>query len=184
MRRGQFLWFWIMVGPATLGFMVLTLGPMIASFYLSLTKYEVIEPPQFIGLKNYIYLLTVDPAFWPSVQVTALYVLITVPLSLAIALGVALLLNQPLRLRGLFRTIFFLPSLLPATASAIVWIYIFHPHYGLLNQLLHHVGIEGPAWTSSTTWAMPRHYYHEHLGFWRCHDYFSGRSSGSSPNPL
>lgn len=155
MRKARILWFCIMVGPATLGFLALTLGPMLASLYLSFTKYEVIAPPQFIGLQNYVYLMTVDPAFWPSVRVTALYVLLTVPLSLVVALTVALLLNQPLRMRGFFRTVFFLPSLLPATASAIVWIYIFHPHYGLLNQLLHKVGIEGPAWTSSTTWAMP-----------------------------
>jgi multiple sugar transport system permease protein len=112
-------------------------------------------PPQFIGLDNYIYLMTQDPAFWPSVKVTLVYAAISVPLGLALSLSVALLLNRRVRFLGTFRTIYFLPSLLPATASGVVWVYIFHPNQGLLNRLLAQAGIQGPAWTMSVDWALP-----------------------------
>jgi multiple sugar transport system permease protein len=144
-----------MAAPALLGFITFSLGPMIASAYLSLTSYDVIHPPKFVGLGNYIYLMTQDPAFWPSVKVTAIYALVSVPLSLALSLSVALLLNRKVKLLGTFRTIYFLPSLLPATASGVVWVYIFHPSQGLLNRLLAQAHIQGPAWTQSVDWALP-----------------------------
>jgi multiple sugar transport system permease protein len=149
------IWFYIMLGPALTGFCLFTIGPMLTSLYLSFTKYNVVTPPEYIGLKNYIYLLTMDPAFWTSVKVTAIYAMVSVPLGLTISLMVALLLNSKVKFLGVFRTIYFLPSLLPATASGILWIWIFNPNYGLLNRLLARVGIDGPAWTLSTTWALP-----------------------------
>lgn len=151
----QAKWFFIMAGPALAGFMLLTAGPMVYSFYLSLTQYNVVDPPRFVGLENYAYLIKDDPAFWPSVKVTLVYALLQIPLSIVIALSIALLLNQPMQYRGLFRTIYFLPSLLPATASVVVWVYVFHPNHGLLNRALATAGITGPAWLSSTTWALP-----------------------------
>lgn len=144
-----------MAGPAILGFVLFSLGPMLASALLSLTRYDVLTPPKFIGLDNYLYLMREDPAFWPSVKVTLIYAAVSVPLSLAISLGVALLLNRRVKMLGTFRTIYFLPSLLPATASGVVWVYIFHPSQGLLNRLLANVGIQGPAWTQSVDWALP-----------------------------
>lgn len=155
MKQREPFWFLLMVGPALVGFVLLALGPMIWSLYLSFTKYNVVNPPVFIGFGNYTYLLTRDPSFWPSVKVTLLYALVSIPMGLVLSLGVALLLNAPVRLRGTLRTIYYLPSLLPATASSIVWIYIFHPSYGLLNQLLAKVGVAGPPWTQSPTWALP-----------------------------
>ena len=157
MRQGKSdsLVFWLLVGPAVVGLLAFNLGPMVESAYLSFTKYDVISPPQYIGLRNYSYLLSRDPAFWPSVKVTAIYAACSVPLGLAGALGVALLLNRDIAGRGVFRTIYFLPSLLPATASAVVWVFIFHPTFGLLNRLLGFAGISGPAWTQSITWALP-----------------------------
>ena len=154
-RRSQTLWFWVMVAPAVAGFLGFNLGPMVQSLYLSLTKYDVISPPQFIGLRNYAYLLAHDPAFWPSVKVTALYAAVSVPLGLVLSLSAAMLLNARVRGVGVFRTIYFLPSLLPATASGVVWVFIFHPTFGLLNKMLAAVGVQGPAWTQSTTWALP-----------------------------
>jgi multiple sugar transport system permease protein len=148
-------WFWLLVSPALLGFLAFNLGPMLRSLYLSFTKYDVVSPPQFIGGQNYLYLMTRDPAFWPSVKVTAIYAAFSVPLSLAISLGVALLLNRKVVGRGVFRTIFFLPSLLPAAASGMVWVFIFHPTFGLLNRMLKIVHIDGPAWTQSVDWALP-----------------------------
>lgn len=145
-----------MAAPAILGFVLFNLGPMLASAYLSLTRYDVVSPTEFIGFDNYAYLMTQDPAFWPSVRVTLIYAAVSVPLGLALSLAVALLLNQRVRLLGTFRTIYFLPSPLPATASAVVWVYIFHPSQGLLNRLLAQAaGVQGPAWTQSVDWALP-----------------------------
>src|SRR3954451_1421817 len=90
-------WFWIMVAPAATGFLAFNLGPMVQSLYLSFTKYDVISPPQFIGMRNYSYLVQRDPAFWPSVKVTAIYAAVSVPLGLLCSLGVALLLNRKVR---------------------------------------------------------------------------------------
>lgn len=154
-QKNESLWFWLLVAPAVLGFLAFNLLPMVQSLYLSFTKYDVISPPQYIGIRNYTYLLTNDPAFWPSVVVTTIFAAVSVPLGLIAALGVALLLNRNVRGVGVFRTIYFLPSLLPATASGVVWVFIFHPTFGLLNRLLGFAGIEGPAWTQSTTWALP-----------------------------
>jgi multiple sugar transport system permease protein len=144
-----------MAGPAVLGFVLFNLGPMLASGYLSLTRYDVVSPPQFIGIDNYLYLMTQDPAFWPSVKVTLVYAAVSVPLGLALSLAIALLLNRRVRMAGTFRTIYFLPALLPATASGVVWVYFFHPNQGLLNRLLARAGIQGPAWTQSVDWALP-----------------------------
>ncbi len=153
--RSQAFWFWIMVAPAIAGLALFSVGPMFASAYLSLTRYDVISPPEFIGLQNYFYLMKDDPAFWPSVKVTAIYAAVSVPVGLALSLGVALLLNRRVRQIGTFRTIYFLPSLLPATASGVVWVFIFHPNQGILNRLLGLAGIPGPAWTASVDWALP-----------------------------
>jgi multiple sugar transport system permease protein len=144
-----------MAGPAIVGFVLFNLGPMIASGYLSLSRYDVVSPPEFVGFDNYAYLMTQDPAFWPSVRVTLVYAAVSVPLGLALSLAVALLLNRRVRMLGTFRTIYFLPSLLPATASGVVWVYIFHPSQGLLNRLLAQAGVQGPAWTQSVDWALP-----------------------------
>ncbi len=154
-RRKISLSFWLLAAPALLGFVAFNLGPMIESLRLSFTKYDVVSPPKYIGLRNYSYLLTSDPSFWPSVTVTAVYAAVSVPLGLIAALGVALLLNRKVAGRGVFRTIYFLPSLLPAVASGVVWVFIFHPTFGLLNRSLSLAGIVGPAWTQSITWALP-----------------------------
>jgi len=147
--------FWLMMTPALLGFIIFNVGPMLTSLYLSFTKYDVVSAPKWIGVNNYLYLLRHDPAFWPSVKVTTIYASCSVPLSLAIALLIAMLLNQRMFARNLFRTIFFLPALLPAAASGVVWVWIFDPTRGLLNHILASVGIAGPAWMQSTTWALP-----------------------------
>lgn len=144
-----------MIGPAFAGFMILTAGPMIVSFYLSFTKFNMVDPVEFIGFKNYIYLVKNDPTFWISLKVTFVYAACLVPLNLAVSLAVALMLNMKIRGIGLYRTIYFLPSILPAVASGIIWVWIFNPRYGLLNHLLEKIGIEGPAWIHSTTWALP-----------------------------
>lgn len=137
------------------GFVLFSLGPMLYSLWLSFCSYDVVAPPRFIGLTNYLYLIAHDPAFWPSVRVTLVFAVVQVPLTVASALGVALLLNQPVAGRGMWRAIYFLPSILPQAASVAVFVYIFQADGGMLNQLLALVGIEGPAWTTSAVWALP-----------------------------
>lgn len=154
-RRGEQLWFWLLAGPALAGFALFSLWPMLDSLWLSFCQYDVVSAPRFIGLRNYLYLLKSDPAFWASVKVTLVFTVVQLPLSLAAALGVALLLNQPVRGRGFWRAVYFLPSILPQAASVAVFIYIFQSDGGLLNRLLAAVGVAGPAWVTSPNWALP-----------------------------
>lgn len=154
-RRAQLFWFWLFAGPAMMGFVLFSLWPMAYSFWLSLCQYDVVAPPRFIGLRNYVYLITADPAFWPSIKVTLVFTVVQMPLAVASALGVALLLNQPVPARGFWRAVYFLPSILPQAASVAVFVYIFQADGGLLNRLLALAGITGPAWTTSPVWALP-----------------------------
>jgi multiple sugar transport system permease protein len=128
---------------------------MVTSLVLSFTDYDVVNTPHLVGTANYRYLLTADPSFWISVKVTALYSLASVPLGLFAALAVAMLLNLEIPFRGAFRTLYYLPTLLPATASGVLWAWIFHPTDGALNRMLAQVGVHGPAWTQSPSWALP-----------------------------
>ena len=144
-----------MIAPVVIGLIVFTVGPMLISLWLSFTEYDVVSAPRFVGVANYQYLATADPSFWVSVKVTALYALASVPLGLFTALAVAVLLNLDVPFRGAFRTLYYLPTLLPATVSGILWAWIFHPTDGALNRMLAGVGIHGPAWTQSPSWALP-----------------------------
>ncbi len=155
LRRREALEGYLLVSPWILGLVVFTLGPLIASLYLSLTEYNVLRPPRFIGLENYTKALFDDPVFWKSIERTVLYGLLSVPLGVAASLGCALLLNRGLRGTNLFRTLFFLPSLTPIVAGAILWTWIFQPEVGLANYLLATVGVQGPRWLASYDWAIP-----------------------------
>jgi multiple sugar transport system permease protein len=155
LRRREAIEGFLLVSPWVVGLVVFILGPLLASAYLSLTNYTVTRTPRFLGLDNYVRALTDDPIFWVSVERTALYVALFVPLGVAASLGCALLLNRELRATTLFRTLFFLPSLTPVVASAILWAWIFQPEVGLLNYLLAGVGIKGPRWLASYEWAIP-----------------------------
>jgi multiple sugar transport system permease protein len=146
-----YLW----ISPWLVGFAIFILGPMIASVGFSFTNYRIINESQWVGLRNYTYAFVEDDLFWPSLVTTFYYMLVSVPLGLFGSLLLALLLNQRLRGESLFRTFYFLPSLTPAAAAAILWIWILHPEAGLVNYLLSLVGIEGPTWLGSTTWALP-----------------------------
>ena len=144
-RRKSSLWGLALISPWLLGFLIFTAGPMLASLYLSLCKYDL-NTLSFVGTKNYETLLTRDPLFWRSLGNTALYVLFSVPLGLSGSLVIAVLLNQKVRGMPIFRTLFYLPSLVPAVASALVWAWVFHPDAGILNFGLSKLGIQGPKW--------------------------------------
>ena len=146
-----YLW----ISPWLVGFLIFIFGPMIASVGFSFTNYRIINETRWIGLQNYTYAFVEDDLFWPSLAITFYYMLVSVPLGLLGSLLLALLLNQRLRGESIFRTFFFLPSLTPAAAAAILWVWILHPEAGLVNYLLSLVGIPGPTWLGSTTWALP-----------------------------
>jgi len=145
------------VSPFIVGFILFSALPMLASFVLSLTDFDPREPDEvrFIGLGNYARLIN-DPIVAESLWVTLRFALMVVPLTLAFALGVALLVNSKLLAgRNVFRTLFYLPMQIPIVASTLVWIGVLHATTGWLNMSLGAVGIDGPNWLQSTTWVGP-----------------------------
>ncbi len=135
------------------GFAVFTAGALFGSFSISLTKWNIVGTPEFIGLQNYQKMIE-DEFFWKSLKVTLLF-LFNVPLNLALGLFLAMLLNQKIRLIGFFRTLFYLPSVTAGVAVSLLWMWIFNPRFGVINVLLKNIGITGPAWLGSETWALP-----------------------------
>jgi len=145
--------------PWFLGFLIWTLGPILASLYFSFTDYDVLQAPQWVGLANYKAMFTADPDFWPSMRITFLYGLLSVPLGLAGALGTALLLAQDIKGIGIWRTIYYLPAVLPAAATAVLWRWMFSPSAGLINTLLSPMlnlfGLPRPAWFTDVRLVLP-----------------------------
>ncbi|MCR4401242.1 MAG: sugar ABC transporter permease [Firmicutes bacterium] len=147
--------FYLCILPWLVGFSVLTLGPMVVSLYYSLCEYNILQPPTWVGLANYVAIFTDDPLFWTALYNTAYYTLFAVPLGVAGSLALALLLNQRVRGVRVFRTIFYMPSIMPAVASSILWIWLFNPQHGLVNRLLSVVGVKGPLWLADPVWSKP-----------------------------
>jgi multiple sugar transport system permease protein len=143
------------LAPWLVGFFGLTLGPALASLYLSFTNYDLIEAPRWVGLANYARIMTSDAKVSDSVAVTLIYVLLSVPLKLGFALVVALVLNKGIRGLPLYRALFYLPSLLGASvAIATLWREIFSQD-GLFNRVLFGIfGIHGPSWVSDPDYAL------------------------------
>ncbi|MGH2541981.1 MAG: carbohydrate ABC transporter permease [Ardenticatenaceae bacterium] len=137
---------YLFISPWIIGFLFFIVGPMIASFVLSFTQWNIVGSPRWVGLDNYRRIFTSDPDFIQSLKVTFRYALIYLPLSTIIGIGVALALNLKLRGIGLFRTLFYLPSVAPQIAATLVFVWILNPRYGLLNTVLGWVGLEGPNW--------------------------------------
>ncbi|RYG48766.1 sugar ABC transporter permease [bacterium] len=144
---------YLFVAPWLIGFLVFTLGPFLGSIYLSLTRYDVVSTPQWVGTANYRALLQDDPLFWKSLVVTFRYALVAVPLGTIAAICLALLLNLEVKGIAIFRTIFYLPSVVPTVATAVVFQWILNPQIGLMNGILKQFGIVGPAWLADARWA-------------------------------
>jgi multiple sugar transport system permease protein len=125
-----------LISPWLVGFLVWSVFPFAYSFYLSFTEYNIFQPPEWVGVENYVRMFTDDRDFWPSLRLTLLYGALNVPLGMAGALGVALLLNQNVKAIGIWRTIYYLPAVLPAAAVALLWRWMFSPTSGLINFLL------------------------------------------------
>ena len=143
----------LFISPWLVGFFAFTLYPALASLYYSFTDFKILQSPRWIGLDNYANLLK-DPVFWKSLSNTLYLTIVGVPLSVLVALGIALLLNNR-RIRGLggFRTIFYLPVVIPAVAGALLFMFLLNPSTGLLNQILSFFGIQGPRWFFDPAWA-------------------------------
>ncbi|WP_406016056.1 sugar ABC transporter permease [Streptomyces sp. NBC_00984] len=144
----------LMVAPALLHASLWIGLPVVASVVLAFTKYDVLTAPQFVGLDNFRDMLD-DAVFRKSVVNTVIYTFFTVPFGMLLGLLVALALHTGLKARGIFRTAVFIPQVTATVAIALVWLWIYNPGNGLLNTLLSFLGIQGPAWLSSTSWAMP-----------------------------
>lgn len=163
MARREMLWFYFFISPWIIGYIVFTLGPIVASGYLSLTRYNVATPPVFVGLQNYRLLLN-DSIFWKSLQVSAYYTALSVPLGIFASLMLALLLNQKVPAMGVFRTLFYLPSILPVIATTLLFQWLLNSQFGIFNYVIRNLvgsngliplGFNGPKWLEDPSWVVP-----------------------------
>ena len=146
-KKNSLKWGILFTSPAILGFLIFTIGPMIASLILSFTDYRVTNDPQFVGLKNYVTFLSgEDHFFWQSMKVTFVYVLVSVPASIVYTFVIALMLNAQVRGLTVFRTVFYIPSLLPVMATSIIWSWLFNPDFGLFNMILKKLHLPVSQW--------------------------------------
>ncbi|HZA00867.1 MAG TPA: sugar ABC transporter permease [Hyphomicrobiaceae bacterium] len=140
--------------PWFVGFFGLTLGPALASLFLSFTEYDLLRDPRWVALDNYVRIATSDPKFAASMRITLVYVMFAVPLKLAFALAIAMILNRGIAGLPIYRAMFYLPSLLGASvAIAVLWRQLFAGD-GVVNQMLAQAGIEGPSWISNPDYAL------------------------------
>lgn len=140
---------------AIVGLLCFTAYPIIASLYFSFHDYNALQPAEWIGLENYREMFFVDERFWLSLYNTIYYVGGAVPLGVASAFLLASILNMRVGGLAYYRTIFYMPSIVPIVATSILWLWIFNPQYGILNTLLAYVGIVGPGWISDPDWSKP-----------------------------
>jgi multiple sugar transport system permease protein len=151
---------WLFVAPALLAIGLFFLLPVVAALFLSFTDFDIyalrtLENARIVGLDNYVALLR-DPLFWTALRNTLYFVLLGGPLSVAVSLGAALLVSARLvRFKGFFRTVYFAPVVTTLVAVAVVWRYIYHPRFGLLNYALGFLGIDPIDWLGDPVWAMP-----------------------------
>jgi multiple sugar transport system permease protein len=137
-----------------IGVLAFVLGPVVAALGMSFTEWQMGFSPTWIGLRNYVVELN-EPLFWTSLKNTAYYTVGAIPLGMLVSLLLALALNQPIRFRTVYRTIFFMPVVTSVVAVALVWAWLYNPDFGIINSLLGAIGIQGPGWLTSLKWAMP-----------------------------
>ncbi len=154
LARREAIYGYLFVAPAVLGFLLWIAGPMLFSAWVSLTQWDMFSAPRFVGLANYQAMLQ-DPLFWQSLGVTFYFTLVSVPLFQVVAFATALLMNVNVRGIALFRTIYYLPSIVPLVANSMLWAWIFNSDFGLLNAALRAVGLPKVLWLQDPTWAMP-----------------------------
>ena len=152
-KAKQYLTGYLFVSPWLIGFLAFTVWPFFQSIYLSFTRYNIVSPAKWVGTANYRMLLTQDELFWKSAWVTIKFAIISVPLAIIVGIALALLLNINVKGITVFRTIFYLPSIVPTVATSVLFIWILNPNIGLVNRVLELFGIKGPAWLNTSPWA-------------------------------
>ncbi len=156
LQRREAMLGYLFIVPWLLGFLLFVLGPFLASLYLSFTTYSILQPGKWIGADNYVRALSGDDRlFWKSLGNTAYYVLGSVPLRIVLGFLLALLLNAKVRGLTAWRTIFYVPSVVPIVATSIIWVYLLNPRFGLINYGLSLFGLDGPPWLTSPVWSKP-----------------------------
>jgi multiple sugar transport system permease protein len=138
-----------------IGLIVFQIIPLFAVFYFSFTNYDVFSAPKWIGFSNYQKIFTDDPLFWRSLGNTIYIVVLSVPLRMVISLGIAIMLNQRIRGIGIYRTIFYLPMMVPLAATAVLWGWMLQSRLGIVNYFLEGIGIPGINWLVSDVWSKP-----------------------------
>jgi len=146
--------FFAFAAPWIIGFLFFTVLPMLISLVISFTKWDILSPPEWIGFGNYKEMFT-DSLFWKSMQVTFTYAIFSVPLNVILSTFAALLLNNKIRGMNFYRTIFYMPAVVSGVVVAIVWLWMFNPEFGVINNILSSFGIKGPKWIYDEHWAMP-----------------------------
>ena len=152
----------LFVSPWIIGFLIFQLYPILSSFYYSMTNYNLFRSPEWVGFDNYTKLFH-DDKFYLSLYNTLYMTIVGVVPHLAYALAMALLLNAKVKGQSIYRTIYFLPTLVPAVAGSLLWMWILNSQYGILNMALEYVGIAGPNWLVSPDWTKPSLVL---MGFW------------------
>lgn len=145
---------WLFISPWVIGFLAFALYPFFASLYYSFTDYNILAPPQWIGLQNYQQMVQ-DPLFWQSLYNTLYYTVIFVPVSTVAAIAIAMLLNQRVRGQTIYRTLFYLPSVVPLVASSVLWLWLFNPSFGFIDAFLRALDLPAPGWLYSENWVKP-----------------------------
>jgi multiple sugar transport system permease protein len=140
--------------PAILGLLAFTVYPVICSLYYSFCNYPMLKPPVWVGTANYRTLFH-DPLFFTSLSNTAYYAVFATPIGIIIAFLLALLLNQKVKGMAVFRTMFFVPSIVPMVAGSVLWLWLLNPQYGLINTVLRAIGLPEPGWMADPAWAKP-----------------------------
>jgi multiple sugar transport system permease protein len=145
---------YICILPWIIGFLGFTAGPIVFSLWVSFNHYDVLSPPKFAGIDNYINMVN-DELFWQSLKVTTIYVLGAVPTGVVAGYALALLLNQKVRGLSVWRTAFYMPAVVPGLAAAYLFAWMFNSDIGLINGALRMIGIQGPQWFGSREWVLP-----------------------------
>jgi multiple sugar transport system permease protein len=154
-RRRQQRLVLLLMGPWILGFLIFFAYPLVATIWYSFTRFDLLSPPEFVGLRNYKYFFFDDPNSWKSLKNTMWFVVLMMPARLICALLIAQLLTKIRRAGSFYRTVFFLPSLAPPVAATIAFAFLFNPATGAVNTVLGWVGVEGPLWLSDPAYAKP-----------------------------
>lgn len=146
---------YLFFSPWLIGLVFFNILPILSAIYYSFTRYSVLQPPRWVGLGNYYEMFYADELFWKAVYNTLYYAIFSVPLGLIFAVVLAMFLNYKVWGLTFFRATFFLPSIVPGVAAAVVWAWMLHPEYGLINDMLGRLGLPGPPWLTSEVWSKP-----------------------------